>query len=78
EFITSHTDFAIPDYGNSPLSFVKNLGFSKDEWDRAGKVTILRAAVLTPYMNDKDKFEEYTPKIKSAIQDKLERIYKIK
>ena len=38
----------------------------------------LRAAVLTPYMNDKDKFEEYTPKIKSAIQDKLERIYKIK
>ncbi|RQX29528.1 tyrosine decarboxylase [Staphylococcus warneri] len=78
EFITSHTDFAIPDYGNSPLNFVENLGFSKEEWDRAGKVTVLRAAVLTPYMNNKEKFEEYAPKIKSAMQDKLERIYKIK
>ncbi|MFI9579934.1 tyrosine decarboxylase [Staphylococcus capitis] len=78
EFITSHTDFAIPDYGNSPLSFVESLGFNKEEWARAGKVTILRAAVLTPYMNDKEKFEEYAPKIKAAIQDKLEKIYKIK
>ena len=32
----------------------------------------------TPYMNDKEKFEEYAPKIKAAIQDKLEKIYKIK
>ncbi|WP_154840952.1 tyrosine decarboxylase [Staphylococcus pasteuri] len=78
EFITSHTDFAIPDYGNSPLSFVQNLGFTEEEWDKAGKVTILRAAVLTPYMNNKERFDEFAPKIKSAMQDKLERIYKIK
>ena len=60
------------------MSFVESLGFNKEEWARAGKVTILRAAVLTPYMNDKEKFEEYAPKIKAAIQDKLEKIYKIK
>lgn len=78
EFITSHTDFAIPDYGNSPLSFVQNLGFTEAEWEKAGKVTILRAAVLTPYMNNKERFDEFAPKIKSAMQDKLEKIYKIK
>ena len=75
EFITSHTDFAIPDYGNSPFKFVNNMGFSKAEWDRAGKVTVLRAAVMTPYMNKKENFEYFAPKIKKAMQEKLEVIY---
>ncbi|WP_115177441.1 tyrosine decarboxylase [Staphylococcus caprae] len=74
EFITSHTDFAISDYGNSPLNFVKDLGFSEEEWYRAGKVTILRAAVLTPYMNEQENFEKYVPKIQAAMQDKLRNI----
>ncbi|GAV10443.1 tyrosine decarboxylase [Paenibacillus sp. NAIST15-1] len=75
EFITSHTDFAIPDYGNSPLEFVNSLGFSRPEWDRVEKVTILRACALSPYAHDKDVFEEYALKIEKAIQDKLEKIY---
>ena len=75
EFITSHTDFAIPDYGNSPLPYVQSLGFSEEEWNREGKVTILRACVLSPYAYDKDVFEEYAGKIEKAIQEKLETIY---
>ncbi|WP_312469802.1 tyrosine decarboxylase [Neobacillus sp.] len=75
EFITSHTDFAIPDYGNSPLPFVKSLGFSEREWDREGKVTVLRASALSPYAHDKDVFEEYACEIEKAMQSKLERIY---
>ncbi|MCY7485726.1 tyrosine decarboxylase [Paenibacillus alvei] len=75
EFITSHTDFAIPDYGNSPLEFVNSLGFSREEWDRVEKVTILRACALSPYAHNKDVFEEYALKIEKAIQDKLEKIY---
>ncbi|MBN6826749.1 tyrosine decarboxylase [Staphylococcus caprae] len=74
EFITSHTDFAISDYGNSPLKFVEDLGFSEEEWNRAGKVTILRAAVLTPYMNEQENFEKYVPKIQAAMQDKLRNL----
>ncbi|MEC2873439.1 tyrosine decarboxylase, partial [Bacillus cereus] len=77
EFITSHTDFAIPDYGNSPLPFVKSLGFSEGEWDREGKVTVLRACALSPYAHDKDVFEEYAVKMEKAIQEKLEKIYNI-
>ncbi|BFH64962.1 tyrosine decarboxylase [Paenibacillus azoreducens] len=75
EFITSHTDFAIPDYGNSPLEFVKSLGFTDQEWDRAGKVTILRACALSPYAHDAATFEEYAEKIEKAMQEKLEKIY---
>ncbi|PQZ53432.1 MULTISPECIES: tyrosine decarboxylase [Bacillus] len=78
EFLTSHTDFAIPDYGNSPLPFVKSLGFSKEEWDKERKVTVLRACALSPYAHDKDVFDEYANKIESAIQEKLEIIYNAK
>lgn len=74
DFITSHTDFAIPDYGNSPLKYVEGIGYDKKEWNRAGKVTILRACVLTPLMYDKKHFEEYAEKIKSAMEEKLTRI----
>lgn len=75
EFLTSHTDFAIPDYGNSPLQFVNELGFSDAEWNRVGKVTVLRASVMTPYMNKAENFEEYAGKITAALQEKLEKIY---
>ncbi|EPC8406979.1 tyrosine decarboxylase [Bacillus toyonensis] len=77
EFLTSHTDFSIPDYGNSPLPFVKILGFSKEEWDKERKVTVLRACALSPYAHDKNVFDEYASKIESAIQEKLEIIYRV-
>ncbi|MGX7418331.1 tyrosine decarboxylase [Carnobacterium gallinarum] len=75
EFITSHTDFAIEEYGNSPFDFVNSLGFDRKEWDRAGKVTILRASAMSPYMNDKEVFDTYAADIEKAIQQKLEAIY---
>ncbi|MGX5376798.1 tyrosine decarboxylase [Ligilactobacillus sp. LYQ135] len=76
DFITSHTDFSIPDYGDSPLKYVESMGFDDQEWKRAGKITILRACVLTPLMYDKDNFEEYAGKIKSAMKEKLTRLLK--
>ena len=78
DFITSHTDFAVPDYGQSPLSFVKECGITKDQWDKEQKVTILRACVLTPYINDQKVFDEYMDKIHEAIQHKLNKIYGVK
>ena len=76
DFITSHTDFSIPDYGDSPLNYVEGMGFDEEEWKRAGKITILRACVLTPLMYDKEHFEEYAEKIKAAMKEKLTRIVK--
>ncbi|MCJ8010838.1 tyrosine decarboxylase [Paenibacillus sp. KQZ6P-2] len=73
EFFTSHTDFAIPDYGHSPLEYVKGIGFSEEEWNRVEKVTILRACALSPYAHDPEVFEDYAAKIKNAIQENLEK-----
>ena len=78
DFITSHTDFAVPDYGNSPYPFVKSLGFSRESWDEVQKVTVLRACVLSPFINDKETFAEYMEKVDTAIQRKLENIYDVR
>jgi len=75
EFITSHTDFATSDYGNSPFDFVKSQGFDWGEWEHTQKITILRASCMSPYMYDKDTFEAFAAKIEAAIQKKLENIY---
>ena len=75
EYIVSHTDFAIPDYGDSPLAFVKSLGVSGDDWKQVGKVTVIRASVMTPYMNKAENFDYFAPKIKLAMKQDLENIY---
>lgn len=75
EYIVSHTDFAIPDYGESPLAFVKSLGVSEDDWKQVGKVTVIRASVMTPYMNKAENFDYFAPKIKLAMKQDLENIY---
>lgn len=77
EYIVSHTDFAIPDYGDSPLNFVKSLGISEEEWRKEGKVTIIRASVMTPYMNKEEHFEYFAPKIKEAMQQYFENIFAV-
>lgn len=71
EFLTSHTDFAKPDYGDSPLHFVESCGFTTEEWQKAQKVTILRACILTPFMYDKDNFARYAGEIKTAMEKYL-------
>ncbi|HOA85998.1 MAG: tyrosine decarboxylase [Microbacteriaceae bacterium] len=67
-FITSHTAFSTADYGDSPLPFVEKLGFTKDEWEKTGSVTLLRAAIMTPYLTDDALFAFYSEQIGSALQ----------
>lgn len=74
DFITSHTDFATDGYGDSPVPYLKSLGFSADDYHKETKVGILRACVLTPFLYDRDNFAEYAPKIKAAMEEKLTQI----
>ncbi|MEG2436110.1 MAG: tyrosine decarboxylase [Ruthenibacterium sp.] len=75
EFITSHTDFAEGDYGESPFDFVRSLGFNKAQWKKTEKITILRASCMSPYMYDKETFDTYAEKIDAAIAKKLTSVY---
>ena len=70
-FITSHTSFARDDYGDSVLPFLKQLGFDTAEWEKTGSLTLLRAAIMTPYMNDDDLFSLYSSQIADAMKRKL-------
>lgn len=74
-FITSHTIFDSADYGNSPLGFVKGMGVSEEEWKKVHAVNLLRASIMTPYLNNDKLFEYYTKNIKEAMKQKLEEIY---
>lgn len=73
-FISSHTTFNQADYGDSPLAFVEKMGLEKSEWEKEKQVTLMRAAIMTPYMNDDRLFDYYTSAITQAMQKKLTEI----
>ena len=74
DFLTSHTQFTVRDYGDSPLGFVESFGMDEDQWRKAGKVTVLRACALTPFLYDRDVFKTYAGKIKDAMGLYLGRV----
>ncbi|WP_165005658.1 MULTISPECIES: tyrosine decarboxylase [unclassified Enterococcus] len=73
-FITSHTTFTQADYGDSPIKFIENMGLSKEEWQKEKKVTLLRAAIMTPYLNDDTIFDFYSKAITEAMEKKLNEV----
>lgn len=78
KFITSHTSFSNQDYGESPLYFIKQLGFDDTEWNKVGSVTLLRAAIMTPYLTDDKIFNFYAEGIRKAMEQKLVEIFESK
>lgn len=77
DFLVSHTDFAKPDYGDSPVPFVtKELGYSMEDWNRVGKITILRCSGMTPYMRAPETCEYFCNSIKDSIERTLTKIIK--
>lgn len=73
-FITSHTTFTRADYGDSPVKFIESLRLSKEEWQKEQQVTLLRATIMTPYLNDDTIFKFYTDAITKAIEKKLNEL----
>lgn len=77
-FISSHTTFSQDSYGDSPLEFVEGMGISADEWQKVKEVTLMRAAIMTPYLNDEKLFDFYSQAIEKAMGKKLTEIYRSK
>ncbi|MGL4695439.1 tyrosine decarboxylase [Enterococcus larvae] len=73
-FITSHTTFTQADYGDSPIKFVERMGLELDQWQKEKQVTLLRAAIMTPYLTDDKIFDFYTTAITKAMEAKLNEI----
>lgn len=75
-FVTSHTDFSMGDYSDSPLDILQRLNIPKEEWDKVKNLTLLRACILSPFLNDPEVFKEYIPKVESNIIRKLSLLVK--
>ncbi|AZY48005.1 tyrosine decarboxylase [Bordetella avium] len=73
-FLTSHTAFSTDDYGDSPLPFVKSMGFSESEWKSVKSVTLLRAAIMTPYLTNDALFDYYAKAIKATLEQRLQEV----
>ena len=50
------------------------MGLTKEEWKKEQKITLLRAAIMTPYLNDDRIFNFYTKEIAKAMEKKLNEI----
>lgn len=73
-FITSHTAFTDADYGDSPLEVLGRLGVPKAEYERVKSLTLLRACVLSPFLNDEKNFDTYIKLVEDEILAKLEKL----
>ena len=73
KFIVSSTDFCRDEYGDSPVTFLKGLGFSKEEWLRVKKVKVLRSVIMSPYLTPDYVDENYVGLFLDYLQEELSR-----
>lgn len=74
DFMTSSTSLTVDEYGQIPLSYVKKRGFSEQEWKNEGSVYILRSAVMTQFLNDETRFNEYWENLRDVFTQILSEI----
>ena len=72
--ITSDSNFNMDTYGDAPVEFIKSLGINEDEYHKEGKLEILRASTMSPWIYKDEQFDYWSPIITEAIQEKLETI----
>jgi tyrosine decarboxylase len=58
DWITSNTELSKEDYGDAPKEFVKRLGIPAKEWDRVGRVRVLRVCMLNPFISNFQNHEQ--------------------
>ena len=50
EYFVTKTELRQPEYGDAALPTVQALGFSRDDYHRAGAVAVIRCTVMDPYL----------------------------
>ncbi|MBP6081887.1 MAG: tyrosine decarboxylase [Providencia sp.] len=74
DFLTSSTSLTYEEYGNSPLELCRNAGFTDDEWHKVRSIYVLRAAIMTHCLRDKQHFERYWVELRNIFEDKLQQL----
>lgn len=76
DWITSHTELDQSVYGDVPARLATELGASRSEWDRVGKLVVLRSCVLHPWIahetNYPEAFQSFLDIIKKTVGEILD------
>jgi len=59
DFLTSHTEFTLEDYGKAPVHFLNKIGIDEQEFLNGTGVWIFRASLLTPFLNLEKDWDNY-------------------
>lgn len=74
DFITSKTALTREEYGETPWLFVERFGIGTAEWERVGRVNVLRSCILTPYLMRNTTYEEYWQNFMGAMERAIGRV----
>lgn len=74
DFLTSSTSLSVHEYGETPYTYVASRGFPRSEWDRVQSVYILRSAVMTHFLHEPKRFEQYWVELCKIFAEKLTQI----
>lgn len=70
-FIVSTTDFSHKEYEDIPFRFLKDMGFTKEEWERVHKVKIIRSVIMSPYLTPDYVDENYVKKFLEYLRKEI-------
>jgi tyrosine decarboxylase len=74
DFLTSHTEFTPDDYGDAPIEFLEALGIPAKEYEKEKSLWILRASLLTPFLDVEKTFDDYWERLLDIFKKTIARV----
>ncbi|SPY77540.1 pyridoxal phosphate-dependent decarboxylase family protein [Providencia rustigianii] len=74
DFLTSSTSLTYEEYGDNPQNLCLDANFKEEEWHKVRSIYVLRAAIMTHCLRDKQHFENYWNELKNIFEDKLQQL----
>lgn len=74
DFLTSSTSLTFEEYGDNPRSFCRDSGFSDQEWQKVRSLYVLRAAIMTHCLRDKQHFADFWVELRNIFEGKLQQL----
>ncbi|WPA93696.1 pyridoxal-dependent decarboxylase [Providencia zhijiangensis] len=74
DFLTSSTSLTHEEYGDNPQNLCLEANFKEEEWHKVHSIYVLRAAIMTHCLRDKQHFESYWNELRNIFEDKLQQL----
>ncbi len=71
DWITSKTELSREAYGDAPKVFASRFGIPEGEWERVGRIYVLRSCVLTPFLAARMTYETYWENFMNTMRENI-------